>query len=1276
MSMDHSSSDIHELQEKLNSLSKRFSSLSTLHHMYTNLAKKSGLQDILETISMLFMDFHGCNNIKIYYYLDNVLFEFDLSKKQKNRISGITDELVLTSIEKGEINTREVGKESILMNDPFASIKELLTVDISFPLKIASITIGAIKLENTLLYPGHTFEEVQTFLNYAALTLFNELNKETRILRAYSELENIFDANPDGMYVIDNNFTITRINNSLKHMLQLSKERILGLKCYDLFAFPHCNKNSCPVFDSFNNDEIFSMETTCTVSSGDTFPCRVTANALRIGEEIHGAVVNLANISALKQSESEKEESRKKYQLLFEKITNGFALHKMIYDDKGKPSDYKFIEVNPEFERLTGLKANAILGKTVKEVIPGIESSWIEKYGKVAKNGTPLQFQNYAEPLDKYYNVSAFQPEKDHFACVFNDITDSIKDSQRLNKLNNCFLNFSNNPLENFQLLTQTCGELLNADSAFYNRLSGNALKCLGAWNQPADFEIPSVADGHICADVIKLRQSVVFIAYDLQNSEYYYTDPAVKRYGLSTYIGFPVKLQDKIIGTVCCLYTSNMVPSDKDLDTLKIIASALSTEEERMTASLELEKSESKFRQIIESADDSILIAEQESLRFVSSNPAASRLFGHSHEDFLKLTVPDIHPESIQDKLAEKTIALKSSGSEKVFDMLCKRKDGTVFFADIFASIISYGNKNFIMSVIRDTTEKKEQNEKLLALQHILKTRTEVNRAIIRSKKEDEFLTEVCKILVSSDYYHFAWVGYAQNDTEKTIIPVSHWGTSGYHIDSIHIRWDDSPQGNGPAGRAIKTGKSQVSQNIPDDPCLLPWKENARESSFKSSIAVPLKHQQGTFGSLNIYSEFENAFFQEEITMLEDIAHDIEYGVETFRIREKQAAMESEHKEMQNQLFLTAKLASIGELAAGVAHEINNPLSIILAYNEFLEQELKGNEIDKDETDHCILKQKKAIQRITDIVNGLRIYSRTNLNESEVFDVHDVITLSIDMLETIYKKDDIRFETSLKAADSWVSANQGKLQQVLMNLFSNARDALKSFDEGIVRVSTLNRDNKIILSVADNGQGIESSKLERIFDTFFTTKKQGEGTGLGLSLTQSIINEMKGTIKAESKQGMGATFVITLPFTTRKQKAIPTKSKLKHSKKISGSVLLVEDEEEICLLLKDSLISIGLNVDTAFNGKEALELLKTNSYDYLITDMKMPGLSGDQLIWAGKKLGLLDNTKIIITTGGMMIEYSQAQRKMIEDEADAYIPKPISLKKLVSTLEKLKDEQ
>ncbi len=231
-----------------------------------------------------------------------------------------------------------------------------------------------------------------------------------------------------------------------------------------------------------------------------------------------------------------------------------------------------------------------------------------------------------------------------------------------------------------------------------------------------------------------------------------------------------------------------------------------------------------------------------------------------------------------------------------------------------------------------------------------------------------------------------------------------------------------------------------------------------------------------------------------------------------------------TERVKLEEQLQISDKMASIGLLAAGVAHEVNTPLTGISSYTQML---LEG--IDPDDPRSLLLQKiERQTFRAAKIVNGLLNLSRPAQSDTGPVDLHKVINDVLSLLEHQFRSSSIQLRKDLAAPSPVVRGIEHKLQQVFLNLCLNARDAMPK--GGWLSITTRGADGQIIVEVADTGQGISSEQLARIYDPFFTTKPIGQGTGLGLSITYGIVQEHGGTIRCDSTMGQGTRFTLTLP--------------------------------------------------------------------------------------------------------------------------------------------------
>ena len=238
---------------------------------------------------------------------------------------------------------------------------------------------------------------------------------------------------------------------------------------------------------------------------------------------------------------------------------------------------------------------------------------------------------------------------------------------------------------------------------------------------------------------------------------------------------------------------------------------------------------------------------------------------------------------------------------------------------------------------------------------------------------------------------------------------------------------------------------------------------------------------------------------------------------------------------EIEAQLIQSAKLSALGELTAGVAHELNQPLNGIKIISQSILRDIKNNSLDTQYLNEDLNEIVNQVNRMADIIDHMRIFSRkSDVMSKEPVDLNSVIENACSFLKQQLRNHNIELNKELNKELPKIVGDQIRLEQVILNLLSNARNALEKTDKKNKRIdiilSKIN-DNDLMIEVKDNGTGIPEVLLEKIFQPFFTTSEPGKGTGLGLSISNTIIEEHNGNIKVESKLGEGSTFKLTFPI-------------------------------------------------------------------------------------------------------------------------------------------------
>ena len=371
-----------------------------------------------------------------------------------------------------------------------------------------------------------------------------------------------------------------------------------------------------------------------------------------------------------------------------------------------------------------------------------------------------------------------------------------------------------------------------------------------------------------------------------------------------------------------------------------------------------------------------------------------------------------------------------------------------------------------------------------------------------------------------------------------------------------------------------------------------------------------------------------------------------------------------SERKKFQAEQRLRAKmssrLATVGEMAAGIAHEINNPLTCVIGFSELLMTE---EDLPKDIRERLRIINDSS-QRVKDIVKRMLTFVRQTKPMRTSININELIDNTLEIRRYVLKTGNIELIKKYKTGLPELEIDPGQMQQVFMNLIVNAEYAMKkAHGKGTLTITTENEDGYISLSFKDDGPGIEPAVLPHLFESFFTTKESGEGTGLGLSVSYGIIQEHGGSIKVESELGKGATFIIELPITLASAKPevkVPVTTTTRPEKK--ANILVVDDEPTVRLLIEHIMNKNGHTVEECASGEEALEKLDNNSYDVILMDLRMPGMSGMQLYdqISNRWTDLIH--RVVFITGDA---YDPASKEYLATYQVPFITKPFDRKTL-----------
>ena len=539
---------------------------------------------------------------------------------------------------------------------------------------------------------------------------------------------------------------------------------------------------------------------------------------------------------------------------------------------------------------------------------------------------------------------------------------------------------------------------------------------------------------------------------------------------------------------------------------------------------------------------------------------------------------------------------------------------------------------------------------------------------------KENVILAEIGRIMNSSVDVNEVYELFSERvrqliDFDRIVIAVVNHENSSFttsYVSGLHVPDRDSGDITQLAGSALSevmeshTSLLVQARNIEEVQEQFPHLVPAFKSGIRSFLTVPLVSNGDVIGSLNLRSLTPNTYTEHDILLANQVANQIAGAIVNSQLY-------SDREILQEQFIQAQKMEAIGQLAGGIAHDFNNLLTPIMGYSQMVLTKLPQGDKQRTQLEEVY----KAAERATGLVHQLLAFSRKQVIEPKVLKVNELIIDLGKMLRRLIGED-IELLTSLSDDLGRTRADPNQIDQLLLNLVVNARDALPN--GGKIRIVTANvtideeyasehmdcsPGQYIMIAASDNGIGMTEETRARIFEPFFTTKDVGKGTGLGLATCYGIVKQNEGHIAVDSELGEGTTFKIYLPMIDDPIAADSQDSDSGIMPKGTETILLVEDEYAVRGFSSSVLREQGYTVIEASDGLEALEIAHIESspnIDLLLTDVVMPRLGGKEL--AEEFTKIFPEARVVFASG---YPDNSITREGILEPGTIFIQKPFT---------------
>ena len=410
---------------------------------------------------------------------------------------------------------------------------------------------------------------------------------------------------------------------------------------------------------------------------------------------------------------------------------------------------------------------------------------------------------------------------------------------------------------------------------------------------------------------------------------------------------------------------------------------------------------------------------------------------------------------------------------------------------------------------------------------------------ALIHSSSFEEMVTGVCRAIVGDDDYLLAAAGLVEDLPGSPVTMIAGAGSASDYLEDLRLAGsEESVEGQGPAGRAIRTGEPWIMRDARDEPDLAPWRRRALAHGIRSSVTLPFSRDGKVVGIIKVYSGKPDAFGDREMEVFFQLGRELAFALGILEERvhrqaaeEARRAAEERAQESLAELARAARVVSLGAFAASLAHEVNQPVAAIMANGEAALRWLSRATPNIDEALAALSRITRDAERTAAIVGRTRGMLSKTLGERHAFDVRRLVDETLQFVQPQLRRAQVRVEVQTADGLPQAWADPVQVQQVLVNLVTNAIDAMKTVTgrRRVLRATAgLSPEGMILITVTDTGTGIGEAYAGQVFDHLFTTKT--DGVGLGLPICKSIVEAHGGRIQMRANAPFGAVFTFTLP--------------------------------------------------------------------------------------------------------------------------------------------------